>query len=170
MAKVGNQRYLGAVRDGLISIIPFTILGSAPLILRYPPVDPTKVGADPGVLIRMLLAWKAWADANGAAIMMPFQMTMVLSGLFAVIGISYNMAKTYKLDPLSGVGMGLMSYLVASAPAANGALPMAYLDVKGLFTAIVVGLLSIEILRFMEERDIKIKITAGVPPAVMSSL
>jgi len=169
MGKVANQRHLSAVKNGMIGIIPFTILGSMCLILRFPPIDPSKVGANPNFFIKMLLAWKTWADANGDAIMMPFNMTMALLGLFAVIGISYNLAKTYKLNLLSATTLFLMSYLVVAAPATNGALPMGYLDAKGLFTAIIVGLVSVEVLKFMEDRDIKIKMPDGVPPAVANS-
>ncbi|OCL27716.1 PTS lactose transporter subunit IIC [Orenia metallireducens] len=169
MGQISNQRHLRAVRDGLISTIPFTIVGSAALILRFPPVDPSRVGSNPNFLIRLLLVWKSWADANGDAIMMPFQMTMALLGIFAVIGISYSLAKTYKLNPLSSIGMGLMSYLLVSAPATDGTLSMAYLDAKGLFTAIIIGILSVELLKFLEEREITIKMPDGVPPAVASS-
>ncbi|PRX32473.1 PTS system cellobiose-specific IIC component [Orenia metallireducens] len=169
MGRIANQRHLKAVRDGLISTIPFTIVGSAALILRFPPVDPSKVGPDSNFLMKFLLAWNTWASNHGDAIMMPFQMTMALLGIFAVIGISYSLAKTYKLNELSSVGMGLMSYLLVSAPATNGTLSMTYLDAKGLFTAIVIGILSIEMLRILEEKEIKIKMPDGVPPAVASS-
>ncbi|GAB6099941.1 PTS cellobiose transporter subunit IIC [Halanaerocella petrolearia] len=169
MGKIGNQRHLKAVKNGMVGIIPFTILGSLCLILRFPPIDPSRVGANPNFFIKMLLAWKSWADANAAAIMMPFNMTMALLGLFAVVAISYNLAKTYKLNPLSSVTLSVMSYLVVSAPAKDGALPMQYLDAKGLFTAIIVGIVSIEILRIMDEKGLKIKMPDGVPPAVSES-
>ena len=169
MSRIGNQRHLSAVKNGMVGIIPFTILGSLCLILRFPPIDPSRVGANPNFFIKMLLAWKAWAEANAAAIMMPYQMTMALLGFFAVVAISYNLAKTYKLNLLSSVSLSVMSYLIVSAPAKDGTLPMQYLDSKGLFTAIIVGILAVEILRIMDERGLKIKMPDGVPPAVANS-
>jgi len=169
MGEIANQRHIKAVKNGMIGIIPFTILGSMMLILRFPPIDPTQVGADPNFLIQMLLSWKSWADANATTIMMPFNMSMALLGIFAVIGIADNLAKHYKLNQLSSVLLALMSYLVVTAPATDGALPMTYLDAKGLFTAIIVGLVSVEIIKFMDNKGLEIKMPDGVPPAVANS-
>lgn len=169
MGEIANQRHVTAVKNGMIGIIPFTILGSVMLILRFPPIDPNTVGTDPNLLIRMLLTWKNWADANSSTIMMPYNMSMALLGIFAVIGIANNLAKHYKLNQLSAILLSLMSYLVVTAPATDGALPATYLDAKGLFTAIIVGLLSVEIMKFMDDKNIEIKMPDGVPPAVANS-
>ena len=169
MGEISNQRHVNAVKNGMIGIIPFTILGSIMLIVRFPPIDPNTVGADPNFIVQLLLSWKGWADAHGSMIMMPFNMTMALLGIFAVIGISDNLAKHYKLNQLSAIMLSLMSYLVVTAPATDGALPMAYLDAKGLFTAIIVGIVSVEILKFMDDKNLEIKMPDGVPPAVANS-
>ena len=46
---------------------------------------------------------------------------------------------------------------------------MAYMGAKGMFTAVVIALVSVRIYKFFIDRDIKIKMPASVPPAVSSS-
>ena len=41
MSKLANQKHLLAVRNGMISTIPLTIVGSFFLILASPPLSPT---------------------------------------------------------------------------------------------------------------------------------
>lgn len=43
------------------------------------------------------------------------------------------------------------------------------MDAKGVFTAIVIGLLTVEVTRFLKTRNITIRMPEGVPPAVSSS-
>lgn len=55
----GSQRHLLAMRDGIVSAIPLTIIGSIFLILACPPVSPDNLTGI-GILDNLLLGWYHW--------------------------------------------------------------------------------------------------------------
>lgn len=175
-AKVGEQRHLTALKKGLMSTISLTIIGGFALILAKPPVDP-KIIKPTNLFNKMLLTWKAWSVANYQTLMTPYRLTLGLIAVFAVVAIAYNLAKYYKMNTLSASITSLLTFLVVSAPPTSvdpsnpRALFMStkYLDAKGLFTAILIGLITVEITRFMDKKGIKIKMPESVPPTVSAS-
>src|SRR5699024_2763406 len=143
-----------------------------------------------GFINTILMGWYNWAQANAYAIKLPFAMTMSLMGLFICFSIAYNLAKHYKIDPLSSSVTATVIFLLVSAPATeaipthlieNGmgteeildmgiqTLPATYLDASGIFTAIVVGIFVVEIINFLYKKDIRVKMPEGVPPAISAS-
>lgn len=171
-SKLSEQRHLKAIRDGFMSTIPLTIIGGVSLILASPPVDP-ELTKPTNFFNRLLLGWYSWAEANAEAIITPFNMTMAIMALFVAIAIGYNLGETYEKEhgtnPLSsGIIAGIVFLLVA-APSKEGMIPTEYLDAKGLFTAMIVGLVTVEITKSLLERGITVKMPDGVPPAVSAS-
>jgi len=172
-SKIGSQRHVAAVKDGLMFTIPLTILGGFALILAQPPVDPKIVKAT-NIFNNFLLVWKEWATINAQILMIPYNMTIGLLGLFAVVAIAYSLAISYDMNPLSESISALLTFLVVVAPATviDKSKPTAlflstdYLGGKGIFTAIVIGLLTVEISRFLIKKNIKIKMPESVPPMV----
>ena len=171
-SKLSEQRHLKAIRDGIMSTIPLTIIGGISLIIAFPPVDPARTEAT-NIFKKFLLGWHSWATANMGAILTPYNMTMAIMSLFAAVAIAYSLAKEYQkkveIDPLSSAVISGVVFLLVSAPATEGAIPMTYLDAKGLFTAMIIGLVTVEITRALLERGISIKMPEGVPPAVSAS-
>lgn len=185
-AALGQQKHLSAVRDGIMSTIPLTVIGGLSLIVAFPPVDPSKANPN-NLLMKPLLAWATWASANMGAILTPFNMTMALLAIFCALGVAYSLAKSYDLDGFSSaVTSGVIFLLVAGSSktavlienvqkggeALNqtiGVLPTTYFDAKGLFTAMLVGLVTVEITRFLISKGLTITMPDGVPPAVARS-
>lgn len=89
MSKISEQRHLRALRDGVVSAIPFIIVGSFFLIIAFPPVPET---------------WgiHQWAAEHISEILIPYRMTFWIMSLYICFGIGYNLAKSYDLDPLTG--------------------------------------------------------------------
>lgn len=187
--KLGSQRHLAAIRDGMVVAIPLSILGGVCLIVSTPPFKPEML-PDWGVITDMLKAWYEWAQVNAYALKLPFNMTMALMGLFIAFAISYNLAKKYEMSTLNASIVSTAVFLLVSAPATlavpaanivEGAqsadllttvgqyLPMTYLDAKGIFTAIIVSIGCVEIMHYMLKKNIKFKMPEGVPPAITSS-
>jgi PTS system cellobiose-specific IIC component len=170
--KVGKQRYMVAIKNSFISTIPLTIVGGLSLLLASPPVDP-KLTKPTNIFSKFLLNWYYWAKNNNEMIISPFNMTMGIIALFVAISIAYNLAKIYSekynMDPLSsGVISGAIFLLIAS-PSKKGMMATRFLDAKGFFTAIIVGILTVEITRFLIKHNIAIKMPEGVPPEVAAS-
>lgn len=160
MAKLSEQRHLRAIRDGVVSSLPFIIVGSMFLIVAFPPV--------PGST-----ALFQWALAHRSEILIPYQLTMAIMSLYICFGIGYNLAKSYKIDPLSGGQIAVAAFLLTLTPFTvkdvGLFLPMGNLGGHGLFMAMITSILSVEIMRFCKNRNITIKMPEQVPPSVARS-
>jgi cellobiose PTS system EIIC component len=184
--KIGRQKHLSALRDGMVATVPMTIIGGISLIVSSPPIDPT-VTKTGNIFIKFLLSWANWANNNQDAILTPFYMTMALMAIFVAAAVSYSLAKRYKIDGLSSAFISIIAFLLVSSSSKSvvllenvqkggdalkqviTALPSDYFDSKGVFAAIIVGLLTVEITRFVSSKGFTIKMPEGVPPAVAKS-
>lgn len=168
MEKIGNQRHLRAVRDGIVSTLPLIIVSSFFLILAFPPL-PQNWGI------------YQFLSSHAATILLPYRMTMYIMSLYAAIGIGYSLARSYKLDGLSGAILAATAFLLTFTPinipaeAADAAgttgfvLPMANLGSAGMFVAIITSILAVEIYRLTDKSKFKITMPEQVPPAVARS-
>lgn len=111
----GQQRHLLAIRDGIVSAMPLTIIGSIFLILAYPPVDPGNIPDIP-LIGAFLEGWYNWAQTNMGAIIAPFSATMAILSLFVCVGSSYSLASHYDRKPLQYVIANLSIYILVCAP------------------------------------------------------
>ncbi|GFN35061.1 PTS sugar transporter subunit IIC [Tepidimicrobium xylanilyticum] len=170
--KLSEQRHLKAIRDGLMSTIPLTIIGGISLILAFPPVDP-ELTKPTNIFNRLLLGWYNWAQANANVIITPYNMTMAIMSLFVAFAIGYSLGKHYEekygTNSLSSGVIAGVVFLLVAAPAEGGMIPTTYLDAKGLFTAMIVGLITVEITKNLLNKGVTIKMPDGVPPAVSAS-
>lgn len=182
--KLANQRHLSAVRDGMVVAIPLSILGGVCLILSTPPFKPETLG-NWGFISDLLMGWYNWAQANKAMLQLPYNMSMALMGLFIAFGIAYHLAKKYSVPELNAAIISTVVFLIVAAPiqkavpmsviesggdiVASTYIPVTYLDAKGIFTAIIVGIGCVEIIHFLFKHNVRIKMPEGVPPAVSSS-
>ncbi|MYL57617.1 PTS sugar transporter subunit IIC [Virgibacillus halodenitrificans] len=160
MARLSEQRHLLAVRDGVISSLPFIIVGSFFLIFAFPPLPES-------------WAITQWASDHAADILIPYRMTMFIMSLYVAFGIGYNLAKSYKVDPLSGAQIAVAALLLTITPSVvdelGFVLPMQYLGGHGLFVTIIVSILSVEIFRICKQKRITIKLPEQVPSSVSRS-
>lgn len=165
--KIGNQRHLAAVRDGLTIIIPATIVGGFAILLAVPPV-PATVTEPSNFFFAFLLAWKSWASANSGILMTPYYLTIGIISVYAVCGVSYMLAKHYKMDGLNNMVSALLVYLVVSGAIdfETSSLSISRLGAGYMFAAMLTGILVVEITRAFDVHNIKIKLPDSVPPNV----
>ena len=187
--KLGNQRHLAAIRDGMVVAIPLSILGGVCLIISTPPFKPDTL-PNWEFISDLLLGWYNWAQANKAMLQLPYNMTMALMGLFVAFAIAYHLAKRYKMPTLNTAIVSTAVFFIVTSPAvsavptsaisegsnmtdllgmAGNYIPMTFLDAKGIFTAIIVAIGCVEIMHFMLAKNIRFKMPEGVPPAISSS-
>lgn len=167
--KIGNQRHLKAVSTGMMFGLPFIVIGSFFLIFANPPInidqyDPAKAG----VFMKFLAAWKEFAVANYDTITAPYNLTMGIIGLISVFGIAYSLSNEYKLNAAMNGMVSMVTYLLVCTPVKEGTISLAYLGTNGLFVAIILGLLVVEVSRFFEVKNIKISLPDTVPPMVVT--
>lgn len=157
MAKVANQRHLLAVRNGIVCTIPFIIVGSmALLILNFPvsgdPNDPNLGGLMPVELNHFLMAI--------------YRYSMGAMGLFAAFGIGSYLGKHYGFNNALCGMMAIFAYFLWFDYAT---LTINSLGGATIFSAMVSGLLAVEIYRFCIRFNLTIKMPKQVPEAVSDS-
>lgn len=167
--KLGRQRHLNAISTGMMMTLPLIVVGSLFLIIANPPINPELV--DPNnanVFVKFLLSWKEFAVANYATITAPFDMTMGLLGVMSAFAIAYTLASDYKMNAsMSGLISTALFFMIC-APSNEGNMPMSFLGADGLFVAIIIGIASVEITRFVDKMEWKFNLPDSVPSAVSS--
>ncbi|MCM8709850.1 PTS sugar transporter subunit IIC [Clostridium sp. SYSU_GA19001] len=167
-AAFANQRHLKAMRDGLIQTIPITILGGIILMIANPPIAANVKATN--WFLSIMVAWRDWAAHWKPLLLVPYQMSFALLGLFACINIAYSLAASYKMNTLSAVMTAIISFLVTCVTVnKDGSFVVTYLDAKGMFTGILIAMLTVEVTRFLIKKNITIKMPDGVPPSVTKS-
>lgn len=164
--KLGNQRHLQAISDGMMMSLALIVVGSVFLIVANPPINLDIVDLNTSnVFLKAMIAWKQWAVTNYNTITIPYTMTMGLIGLVTSFGVAYSLAEKYKMKSAINGIISMCVFLMISAPVNDGQLSMAYLGSDGLFVALIVGLLSVEICRFVGNK-IVFTFPGSVPTAV----
>ncbi len=165
--KIGNQIHLKSISTGMMLTLPMIVIGSLFLIIANPPINPDIV--DPNttnIFLKFLLAWKNFAVENYASITTPYDMTMGMLGLISAFTIAYSLASEYKMKPIMSGLISFCVFLMICSPISDGNIPTSFLGANGLFVAIIIGLLSVEITRLVEKKGFQIKLPDTVPPAV----
>lgn len=152
MAKVGNNKYLVSIRNGLVLTLPAIISGSVFLILGNIPITP------------WLNFIKPYEDMINVAVNGSFG----IISLLAVIGIGYELAKALDVDAISGAGLATMAFIITSFSNKH-TLNVDNFSSSGLFTAIITAFIAVSIFSFFIKRNIIIKLPDGVPTAVSNS-
>jgi PTS system cellobiose-specific IIC component len=169
--KIAGQRHLLALRDGIVLSMPLIIIGSIFLILGNLPI--------PGYSEFMTSVFGSnWVKKLNY----PVDATFNIMGLVAAFGVSYRLAKHYKIDAVSAGVISVAAFLMATpfqipfTPSnshtevlVTGGIPVDLMGSKGLFVALVIALLSTEIYRWILQKNLVIRMPDGVPPAVSKS-
>lgn len=153
-AKLGNNKILISIRDGITLSMPLIIIGSLFLVIASFPIEAwtnwlTEIGID-GYL------WKGVDSSFG------------LMGLIASFGIANSLARQYNVDGVSAGIISLSSFIVVT-PFGEGGIPVGFMGSKGLFVAMVLGIISALIFQWFINHNIQIKLPDAVPPAVARS-
>lgn len=172
--KIGGERHLMAISDGMFLSLPFMVIGAFFLIVANPPINMDQYDpATANVFMQALAAWKTWATENYNAITTPYNLTFGLTGLISAFGIAHSLADEYRLPAANSGIISVVTFLMVATPVADGTIQTQYLGADGLFVAIIIGLLSVEVTHFMDKRNMKLTLPPSIPPAVatfMSSL
>ncbi|WP_314066241.1 PTS cellobiose transporter subunit IIC [uncultured Vagococcus sp.] len=156
--KIGGQRHLLAVRDGLVLSMPLIIVGSLFLVLSSLPI--------PGYqgLIASVFG-DEWTSTMGFVVNSTFGVMALISSF----GIANSLVKSYNMDGNTAGIISLCSLLLVTPLTKDNGIDMSYMGSKGLFVSLMIGLMVGEIYRRMVQADIVIKLPESVPPAVSKS-
>lgn len=162
--KMSQQRHMQVLQKSFVMLIPLTMVGSIFLILSTPPITAFTTNG-------FLVGWKAFADAN-LWLRVPYDLTLGMLGLWVCIFISYNYSISKKLNPISSVAVALISFLVICGQPTmtdkGNMIPLGLLGAQGIFTAMLVGIVSIEIMSFIKNKNLNIKLPESLPPNILT--
>ena len=157
LGTLASNIYLQAVRDAfIIFTLPLIIAGSLFLIIANPPFP---------FLDNLVSNYKN-------AILVPFQLSFGLMALFLAFGVAYSLAQYRRTEPVQPGILAMVLFLVATVPVTDlttlklgDILP--YLGGQGLLVAILIGIMTTEVMRWFRGSRFTIRLPKSVPKNVM---
>ena len=165
---LSNQRHMAALRSGMVFTLPFTLLGGIVMIMMFPPITATLEPTNP--IFEFLIAWKNWG-ATTPLLQAPYYLTMGILSVYTVFGISFNLAKSHKINQGYASLIALCTFLCIATTPTRGedkvwSIALTYLDAQGMFLGIIVAMITVEITAWMIKKKVGIKLPDSVPPNI----
>jgi PTS system cellobiose-specific IIC component len=153
LTAVGDNPYMTAIRNGMVSVAPLTILGGLFTAVALLPV--------PG--------WEAWIGPYAQLLQIPVTATFGLLAIFVCFSVAYELAKQFGLEPPVSGSMATLVFLMIQIKREDLTLAMEGLGSQGLFTAIIVALICVAVQRAFNRANLVIRLPKDVPPVVYES-
>lgn len=164
VASISNNRYLKAVSKAMVAAIPVLMIGSISLLI-------TKISI-PGwqdFLIRTKLM---------SLLTLSYSFSINMISLVVVYFVSYNLARSFNKDGgVIGI-LGFLSFFIMTPTMVTKlnetarpiiSIPVEWLGSKGMFVAIIIGLLTARTYVWFMDNKIYLKMPPGVPDFVEKS-
>src|SRR6185503_17806307 len=132
LTRVSENSYLSAIRAGMVSVVPLTIIGGLFVVLSYLPV--------PG--------WEARVAPYLPLLQVPYTATFGLLAVFVCFAIGYDLGQRLKQEAIVSATMATVIFLMIQIDKKEQILSMNGLGSKGLFTAIIIALVSVRVQKF----------------------
>jgi PTS system cellobiose-specific IIC component len=153
LGALGSNVYLQSIRDAfIIFTLPLIIAGSVFLVLANPPIP---------ALATLIAPYQT-------DILVPYQLSFGLMALFLAFGVAYSLAQYRRTEPVQPGILAMVLFLVATMPVRDlttmklgDVLP--YLGGQGLLVAIVIGILTTEVMRWFRGSRFTIRLPKSVP-------
>lgn len=162
MGKFASNKLLSAISNGMIRLLPVTMVGSVCAILGN-------------------LGFPGYQDfvnkiGFGPIFAMGVQMTTNLISIYVLISLAYEYSKKLDGSKVNSILLSVMSFFLLT-PIGNikikgteiVSLDLSYLGSKGMFVAMIVSLSVTYLYCLLERKHITIKMPDSVPPAVSNS-
>jgi PTS system cellobiose-specific IIC component len=153
LSTLSENTVLSAIRAGMVSVVPLTIIGGIFMIVAFLPV--------PG--------WQAWMEPYAGLLQVPVTATFGLLAVFVCFAIGYDLGKRLKQEAVISASLATLVFLTLQIDMEHQVLTMDNLGSRGLFTAILVALIAVTVQKWFAERNLVIRLPANVPPAVYES-
>ncbi|EOT48566.1 MULTISPECIES: PTS sugar transporter subunit IIC [Enterococcus] len=163
--KLSQQRHLKATRDAFMSMLPITLFGSIPIILKAAPVTEDTKNS-------FLLAWGRFAEKNDFILNWISGITLSAMSLYICIGITYYLCRHYKEDILRPLMISIAGFLMLCLdPLKLGwdgkQVDIGFLDGRGILLSIFVAIITVEGYHWMRKKNIgRISMPDSVPASL----
>jgi PTS system cellobiose-specific IIC component len=157
LTALSENTYMSAIRAGMVSVVPLTIIGGFFIIVSYFPVT----------------GWDKIVAPYLQLLQVPVTATFGLLAVFVCFSIGYDLGKQLKQEAIVSASMATVVFLMIQLKLGEKpediAFSMDTLGSKGLFTAILIALISVRVQKFFSDKNFVIKLPANVPPVVYES-
>lgn len=156
----GNQ-YVSAITNGLMSLMPITIIGAVGSLINSLPFE----------------SYQQFLINSGLKVItaIPTEITTNLLALYAVFLIAAKFAESHQIDGIPAGLLALMTFFIVTPfVSPEGAYSIEaytvfWFGAQGLFTAFIVALIVAKIYTVFNLKGWVIKMPEGVPPTVTKS-
>ncbi|MFQ6792950.1 PTS transporter subunit EIIC [Thomasclavelia sp.] len=158
MTRLANNPTLKGISSGMMGSIVVTLVGSLCLLLAVFPIDAIKNGVASLGLTPVFFAIN--------------NVTIGCLALYIVVLVTNSLVKTYKPeeDGVSASVIGLVSFLIVTPLSATAdevtAIPTTWLGAAGVFSALIIAIVTAKVFVFVKEKGWTIKMPASVPPMI----
>jgi len=153
LAALSENTYLAAIRAGVVSIVPLTIIGGLFMVISFFPSA----------------RWEQIVKPHLQLLQVPVTATFGVLGLFVCFAVAYDLGKRLQQEPLVSAIIATVVFLMLQIRLSDLAFSMDGLGSKGIFTAILVALISVRIQKFFTDIGLVIKLPPNVPRVVYES-
>lgn len=153
LTAVSENTCMSAIRAGMVSVAPLTILGGLFMVVTNLPL--------PG--------WEERIQGWMPVLQVPVTATFGLLAVFVAFAIGYDLGRQLKQEAVVSASMAALVFLLIQVKPEDQTLDMSGLGSGGLFTAILIALVTVYVQRFFTEQNLVIRLPGSVPPVVYES-
>jgi PTS system cellobiose-specific IIC component len=153
LTALSENTYLSAIRAGMVSVVPLTIIGGLFMVVSFLPV--------PG--------WEAFVAPYAQLLQVPVTATFGLLAVFVCFATAYDLGRRLRQEAVVSAMLATVVFLLLAVREKDLTLSPDNLGSKGLFTAVLIALVSVRVKQWFTDRNLVIRLPAGVPPVVYES-
>ena len=153
LTALSENTYLSAIRAGMVSVVPLTIIGGLFIIVSYFP----------------LASWEKVVAPYLQLLQVPVTATFGLLAVFVCFGIGYDLGKRLKQEAIVSASIATLIFLMLQIQLKDLTFAMDGLGSKGLFTAVIIALFSVRVQKVFTDKGVVIKLPENVPAIVYES-
>ncbi len=157
LTALSENTYLSAIRAGMVSVVPLTIIGGLFLIVCFLPVS----------------GWDKVVAPSLPLLQVPVTATFGLLAVFVCFSIGYDLGKRLQQEAVVSATLATVIFLMIQLKLGEKpediAFSMDSLGSKGLFTAVVVALICVRVQKLFADHNLVIRLPASVPAIVYES-
>jgi PTS system cellobiose-specific IIC component len=153
LTDVADAPVMASIRAGVAAAVPLTIVGGLFMLLANPPIPTLAERLAP------------WADL----LRIPIAATFGLLGLFVCLAVAHELGRRRGQDALSSTILAGASFLLLAIEPATARLAPEPLGSQGILTAILVGIVAVEVQALLTRRGLVIRMPDGVPRVIYES-
>jgi PTS system cellobiose-specific IIC component len=150
LTALSENTYLSAIRAGMVSIVPLTIIGGLFMVVSFFPVT----------------GWDRVVAPYLPLLQLPVTATFGLLAVFVCMAIGHDLGIRLKQEASVSAAMSTLVFLLIQIGSEDQRLSMDGLGSEGLFTAIVVALITVRVQKLFTDRNWVISLPRHVPAIV----